>query len=228
LTLPPKTNRAVKLKVIFCVQAVISPLLANLYLHGFDKGFHGSRGPARWAGAKLVRYADDFVVLARFLTPNLRGYIEEKLETWMGLEINREKTRVVDLKEKKASLDFLGYAFRYDRDLKGRGHFYLNVVPSKKALQRERDQLRAMTDCSQSHKPLPRLIAELNRHLQGWANYFSFGRPRAAYGKINTYVLQRLCGHVGRRSQRPYRPPQDVPFTQQFLKMGLRLLARPC
>ena len=100
---------------------VISPLLANLYLHWFDKVFHGSRGPARWAKAKLVRYADDFVVLARFLTPNLRGYIEEKLETWMGLEINREKTRVVDLKEKQAHLDFLGYTFRYDRDWKGRG-----------------------------------------------------------------------------------------------------------
>jgi RNA-directed DNA polymerase len=52
---------------------VISPLLANLYLHWFDKVFHGSRGPARWAGAKLVRYADDFVVLARFLTPTCAG-----------------------------------------------------------------------------------------------------------------------------------------------------------
>ena len=52
---------------------VISPLLANLYLHWFDKVFHGPRGPARWAKAKLVRYADDFVVLARYLRPHLRG-----------------------------------------------------------------------------------------------------------------------------------------------------------
>jgi RNA-directed DNA polymerase len=205
---------------------VISPLLANLYLHWFDKVFHGSRGPARWAKAKLVRYADDFVVLARYLTPNLRGYIEEKLETWMGLEINREKTRVVDLKEKKASLDFLGYTFRYDR--KPRGHsVFLNVAPSKKALQRERDQLRAMTNSSQSHKPLPRLIAELNRHLKGWGNYFSLGYPQAAYGAINNYVLQRLYAHAGRRSQRPYRPPKEVTFTQQFQRMGLQLLVRP-
>jgi RNA-directed DNA polymerase len=172
--------------------------------------------------------ATHLVVLARYLTPNLRGYIEEKLETWMGLEINHDKTRVVDLAEKQAHLDFLGYTFRYDRDRKGRGHFYLNVVPSKKALQRERDQLRTMTNCSQSHKPLPRLIAELNRHLKGWGNYFSFGRPQAAYGAINTFVLQRLCCHVGRRSQRPFRPPKDVPFTQQFLRMGLQLLGRPC
>ena len=96
----------------------------------------------------------------------------------MGLEINREKTRVVNLIEKQAHLDFLGYTFRYDRDWKGRGHRYLNIVPSKKALQRERNRLREMTGYSQSHKPLPRLIAELNRHLKGWGNYFSFGRPR--------------------------------------------------
>src|SRR5271166_4122717 len=113
---------------------VISPLLANLYLHWFDKVFHGSQGPARWANAKLVRYADDFVVLARYVGPKLTGYIEAKLEAWMGLEINREKTRVVNLSEKQAHLDFLGYTFRYDRDWKGRGHHYLNIVPSKKAL----------------------------------------------------------------------------------------------
>jgi thioredoxin len=74
-------------------------------------------------------------------------------------------------------------------------HFYLNVVPSKKALPRERDQLRMMTNCSRSHKPLPRLIAELNRHLKGWGNYFSFGRPQSAYGTIITFVLQCLYGH---------------------------------
>ena len=205
---------------------VISPLLANLYLHWFDKVFHGPQGPARWAKAKLVRYADDFVVLARYVSPKLRGYIEEKLETWMGLEINREKTQVVNLKGKRASLDFLGYTFRYDRSQPGCGR-YLNVVPSKKAVQRERDRLRAMTGYSQSHKPLPRLIAELNRHLKGWGNYFCFGYPRAAYGWINTYVLQRLYYHLGRRSQRPYRPPQGVSFNQQFFRMGLKLLLRP-
>jgi RNA-directed DNA polymerase len=195
------------LEVIFCVQAVISPLLANLYLHWFDKVFHRVSGPAHWAKAKLVRYADDFVVLAQQQTPRLVGWIEAKLESWMGLEINREKTRVVNLREKQAPLDFLGYTFRYDRDRKGRGHRYLNLVPSKQALQRERNRLREMTGYSQSHKPLPRLMAELNRHLRGWGNYFSFGRPRGAYGKINNFVLCRLYRHVGRRSQRPFRPP---------------------
>jgi RNA-directed DNA polymerase len=70
---------------------VISPLLSNLYLHWFDKLFYRADGPAQWAGAKLVRYADDFVVLARFQGDRLTVWIESKLEGWLGLEINREK-----------------------------------------------------------------------------------------------------------------------------------------
>lgn len=203
---------------------VISPLLANLYLHWFDKVFHGPQGPARWAGAKLVRYADDFVVMARYVGPKLTGYIEAKLETWMGLEINREKTRVVSLKEKGASLDFLGFTFRYDRDLRGRGHRYLNVVPSKKALARERAKLHEKTNSQQCFKPLPTLIEELNRHLKGWANYFSFGYPRAAFRQINSYVGERLTQHAQRRSQRPFRPPKGVSFYAHFRRLGLEEL----
>ena len=109
---------------------VISPLLANVYLHVFDKVFHRPDGPANWAKAKLVRYADDFVVLARYQGEHLRCFIEWLLEERMGLQLNREKTRVVDLKQEGASLDFLGYTFRYDRDLKGRERTYLNLGPS--------------------------------------------------------------------------------------------------
>jgi RNA-directed DNA polymerase len=203
---------------------VISPLLANLYLHWFDKVFHGPQGPARWAQAKLVRYADDFVVMAREVGPRLSGYIEAKLANWMGLEINREKTRVINLEEQGASLDFLGYTFRYDRDRFGRKQRYWNLVPSKKALAQEREQLRAMTDVSQSHKPLPRLITELNRHLKGWGNYFSLGYARAAFRWINGFVRDRLFHHLRRRSQRPFRPPTGVSFGVHLARLGLRLL----
>ena len=203
---------------------VISPLLANLYLHWFDKVFHGPQGPVRWAKAKLVRYADDFVVLAQEVGPRLSEYIEAKLENWMGLEINREKTRVLNLEEQGASLDFLGYTFRYDRDRFGREQRYWNLVPSQKALAREREQLRAMTDVSQSPKPLPRLITELNRHLKGWGNYFSLGYARAAFRKMNGFVRDRLFSHLQRRSQRPYRPPEGVSFAVHLARLGLKLL----
>lgn len=200
---------------------VISPLLSNIYLHWFDKVFHRKDGPARWGGAKLVRYADDFVVLARFQGPRLTGWIEEKLETWMGLEINREKTRVVDLAKEGASLDFLGYTFRYEWDLHGGQHRYLNMQPSKKAIAREREELRRRTSRRMSYKPLPRMIDELNRHLRGWANYFGEGYPRKAFREINTYVRERLTSHLRQRSQRPFRPPKGRTFYEHYETLGL-------
>jgi len=200
---------------------VISPLLANLDLHWFDKLFHRANGPANWAKAKLVRYADDFVVLARYQGPKLQEWIETKLEDWMGLEINREKTRGIDLKREGASLDFLGYTFRYDRDLKGRGHKYLNVTASAKALKRERKKLREMTSSRMCFKPLPRIVEEMNRQMKGWANYFGFGYPRKAFREINRYARERLTRHARRRSQRPFRPPEGVSSYEHFNRMGL-------
>jgi RNA-directed DNA polymerase len=200
---------------------VISPLLANLFLHYFDKVFHAPGGPAHWAKAKLVRYADDFVVVARHQGQSLRTFIETKLETWMGLEINREKTRVVDLKEDGASLEFLGFTLRYDRDLQGRPQRYLNVQPAKKAVERMRQRLHEQTNHKQCFKPLPRLIEETNGRLTGWANYFRFGYPRVAFRAINTYARLRLTIHVRRRSQRPFRPPEGVSYYEHFKRMGL-------
>jgi len=203
---------------------VISPLLSNLYLHWFDELFYRAQGPARWAGAKLVRYADDFVVLARYQGTRLRSWMETKLEAWLGLEINREKTRQMDLREQGVSLDFLGFTFRYDADLQGRGWRYLNVSPSAKALKRERAKLFEMTDHRQCCKPIPELIQEVNRQLEGWRNYFDFGYPRQAFRTINTYVRDRLTQHLRRRSQRPFRPPEGVSYYRQLARLGLLYL----
>jgi RNA-directed DNA polymerase len=200
---------------------VISPLLSNLYLHWFDKVFHRPEGPARWANAKLIRYADDFVVLARYQGEKLSGWIELKLEDWMGLEINRDKTRVINLKQEGEKLDFLGYTFRYERDRRGRGHRYLNVTISEKALKRERQRLKEMISKERCFVPLPQLIEELNGHLRSWANYFSYGYPRKGSRQVNAYVRDRLTQHVRRRSQRPFRPPEGVSYYEHFNRMGL-------
>ena len=168
-----------------------------------------------------MRYADDFVVLARFQGSRLTGWIESKLEGWLGLEINREKTRVVNLKEKGANLDFLGFTYRYHEDLKGRGWRYLYVGPSEKALKKERAKLHEMTDYRHSCTPIPDLVEGLNRHLKGWRNYFDYGYPRMAFRKINAYLRCRLTQHLRRRSQRPFRPPEGVTFYQQIQRFGL-------
>ena len=200
---------------------VISPLLANIYLHWFEKVFYSAQGPGSWAKAHIVRYADDFVILARYQGKRLREYIESKIETWLGLKLNRQKTKVVNLREPGSSMDFLGYTFRYDRDLKGRPWRYLNVTPSKKALKAERENLRELINSQASHVPIPELIARVNKHLQGWSEYYGFGYPRKALREINSFVRDRLTGHLHRRSQRPFRPPRGISHYQHLKNLGL-------
>jgi RNA-directed DNA polymerase len=204
---------------------VASPLLANLYLHWFDALFYGPEGPGGKADAKLVRYADDFVVMAKQMGTETIEFIESRLEGKFQLEINREKTRVVDLREEGASLDFLSHTFRNDRDLQGRDRKYLNVFPSAKAVRKERRKLHEMTDSHQCFKPIPVLIGELNRHRKGWANYFSFGYPISVYSELDRYVQGRLIQHLQRRSQRPYRPPQGESWLGHLRQLGLLRLS---
>jgi RNA-directed DNA polymerase len=202
---------------------VISPLLANLYLHWFEHRFHRSDGPGTWAKAHLVRYADDFVILARYQSQRLREWVESTLEGRFQLTINRDKTRVVNLRKPGDSLSFLGFTFRYDRDLKGRDHRYLNVFPSDKSLVRVRTKLRELLHRKRV-APITMLIAAVNRSLGGWSRYFSYGYPRKAFRQVNRYVAVSLTNHLHRRSQRPYRPPVGRSFYAQLQRLGLRLL----
>jgi RNA-directed DNA polymerase len=203
---------------------VISPLLANIYLHWFEKVFYSDSGPGWWANAQIVRYADDFMVLARYSSSRMREFIESKIETWLGLELNRDKTKEVNLRLPGASVDFLGFTFRYDRDLRGRGFRYLNVTPSIKALCTQREKVRGMVNRHRSHVPVPHLIESVNRQLRGWANYFNFGYPRKAMRAMNWYVRGRLIQHLRRRSQRPFRLPKGRSFYKHLQKLGLMYL----
>jgi RNA-directed DNA polymerase len=202
----------------------ISPLLANIYLHWFEKQFSRRDGPGTWAGARLVRYADDFVVLARYQSRRLIGWIEGTLEGRFRLTINREKTRVVKMRRTGASLDFLGFTLRYDRDLHGRDRRYLNVVPSEKALARAREKLRDLTARRRNFVPIPEMVRDINRWLVGWGGYFRHGYPSRAFGKLNWYVLERVRCHLQRRSDRPYRVPEGESFYAHLQGLGLRFL----
>jgi RNA-directed DNA polymerase len=201
---------------------VISPLLANLYLHWFD--VHVAAGPARWAGAKLVRYADDFVVMARYQSQKLRDDIEGFIEGRLGLTINREKTRVINLRDMGASLDFLGFTFRRDRDKFGTSRRYLNLFPSEKSMAKERDRLRQMTDHHHCFQPLSKMIQSINRQRTGWGAYFNFGYPRQAFRDINHFTTERLIVHARRRSQRPMKLRAGDTYPAFFKRLGLKLL----
>jgi len=198
---------------------VISPLLANVYLHWFDRVFHREGGPAKWANAKLVRYADDFVVLARYIDHRIVNWIESKIEGWMDLTINQDKTEVLNVHEAGVRLDFLGHSFRYVRSRKG--YRYLRIEPSKKALTCEHEALRELINKHRCFVPLPQMIGDVNEHLRGWANYFRFGHYQRTFHKVNWFVNERLYRHLKRRSQRPWRAPEGTSGYAHFKQMGL-------
>lgn len=202
---------------------VISPLLANVYLHWFDVMFHRKTGPHHWANARLVRYADDFVVMARYQGLRIEEWLAAQLEDWLGLSINREKTKVVNLHQAE-SLDFLGFTFRFDRDLHGRESTYLNVTPSKKSLKKARDAIREKTGPRNCFKPAHVVVEDLNVFLRGWSNYFAYGYPRKAFRDLSHYARQRLLTHLNRRSQRKYHRPQGMTQYQYLQQIGLQSL----
>jgi RNA-directed DNA polymerase len=199
---------------------VISPLLANLYLHWFDYKFHRQDGPYFWASARLVRYADDFVIMARYVGGRIEQFVEQTLQEWMSLKVNRDKSRTVRMHEPGVGLNFLGYTFRYDRDHYGCDGQYLNLVPSDKSLQQVRDRLKSMTDASQCFTPVRQMIERINRMLRGWQEYFCRGYPAAAYRDVDSYTLRRLYIHLHRRSQRAYKKPKGVTWWGHLQRLG--------
>lgn len=201
---------------------VVSPLLANSFLHWFDRAFFSKTGPANWANARLVRYADDFVVMARFIGDRIVGFIEEKIERRLGLVINREKTRVVQMHDEDATLDFLGYTFRFSRSHRpGGGPRYWRAEASNKAQKCARDKLRDLTSARFCWMPVKDVVERTNAFLRGWLAYFSKGHPARVRWNLVRFAEWRLIRHLRRRSQRPYRPPEGVSFFQHVHDLGL-------
>ncbi len=204
---------------------VISPLLANIYLHEFDRAFHEDKdSPMKFANARLVRYADDFVVMARYMGERITAWIEEKLEGDLELSINKEKTKIVKLKEEGATLDFLGFSLRWDRDLSGRPRKYLNKFPSKKSVERLHEKIRSKTRSSYKKTRMD-VIEEINQITTGWKNYFSWGYPRKACRDTNFFIQIRFRSFFRNRSQRKSKPFRDGETLYAGLKrMGLKYL----
>lgn len=153
----------------------------------------------------------------------MQQFVEKKIENWLELEINREKTKVCDLRQGE-EFHFLGYTFHMQRDLKGRRHKYLCPEPSKKSIQKAKEEIRNLTQAKYCFVPIPDLIKRLNRFLDGWGNYFTYGYSRKAKRVINAYARERMTKHLQRRSQRRYRPPEGTSYYEQIGKLGLKYL----
>ena len=176
---------------------VISPLLANIYLHQFDKTF---RAYCRGTGlaAQLVRYADDFVIL-------MRGRVEPTLEQVKGildrmeLTLNQEKSRVVDAREE--GFDFLGFTFKRKQS-RASGKVISLVEPSRKSEQHFRDEVRQLTARTTHCLPQEQVLERLNRYVRGWVNYFHVYNSTQVFKRQRYFLEQRTRKYLQKRRQR--------------------------
>jgi RNA-directed DNA polymerase len=204
---------------------VISPLLSNVYLHELDLRWHRPDGPRRTCNARLVRYADDFVVLGRFIVPRIEAFLKGLLEGKMGLTLHPDKTRILDLRKPGVSLDFLGYTFRRDRSWTCKGR-YLNLFMSNKALKRKKSEIKDLTGRKQSLRLID-LIYLLNQKLLRGFRYYSEGYPSMPFHKMDRYVRTRMRRILRSRSQKRMRVPPGMTVEAWLHSLGLVRLADP-
>ena len=173
---------------------VISPLLANLYLHLLDRIWERHELNRRYH-TQLVRYADDLVVLCARDVDVPMAILRQILDK-LGLSLNQTKTRVVDARGE--SFDFLGFSFQL-RCSRRSGKRYPHVEPSKRSVQRIKDRTKALTDRRRTLVPMPQIISELNRTLRGWSNYFHHRNCSEVMSKVKMHVEERVRTHLRRR-----------------------------
>jgi RNA-directed DNA polymerase len=189
---------------------ILSPLLANIALSALDEHFHAQwqqemstwrrrdgrkrRGEGNW---KLIRYADDFVVVVngqRHHAEALRAEVTGVLAP-LGLRLSEEKTRVVDVDE---GFVFLGFLIERRRK-RGTAKSYVYTVPSRKAVQSIKDRVTAATYRSTLYQDLDQLLSRLNRMLAGWANYFRHGVSKKTFTAIDSHAWSRIAGWLRRK-----------------------------
>jgi RNA-directed DNA polymerase len=197
---------------------VISPLLANIYLHLLDRLWAAKCGSL----GKLIRYADDFVVMAPTESKAKEALRQiQFVMSKLGLVLHPEKTRMVDLRRGKGSFVFLGCTIRKKRSiLRNPRAYYMHRWPSPKAMKRLRDRVREITEKRASGEDVKQVIAKLNPVLRGWANYFRSGTTSREFLKVDRYVYTRLVRWLWRRGGQ--RQGRWKKWTgEQFWGMGL-------
>ncbi|HEX4633486.1 MAG TPA: group II intron reverse transcriptase/maturase [Gemmatimonadales bacterium] len=204
---------------------VISPLLANIFLHAFDRAW-AERGTG-----ELVRYADDFVVLC---TTRVQAEQAQQravaLLAELGLELHPDKTRVVDLRAGKEGFDFLGchlHARMSGKLWEQRRvvRYYLHRWPSQRNMKRARARVKALTGRSQVGMELKAVIGRLNRFLRGWGNHFRTGNAADKFTEMDRYVAWRLKRLLIKKRGRNLRAVQADRWTRTwFHDQGLHKL----
>jgi len=197
---------------------VISPLLANLYLHLLDRIWE-RRQFQRRLGARIVRYADDIVILCRRGTERPMAFLQEVLGK-MDLLLNETKTQVVDANQEM--FNFLGFEIGIWKS-RGTGNRYAHVQPSKKSLQAIKLRITGMTARERTLIPLDQLVGAVNGTTRGWVNYFHFRNCSQRMLQVRSHLEERMRTHLRKRFKvRDRRSGYiRVPRRDLYLRHGL-------
>lgn len=193
---------------------VISPLLANIYLHVFDMYWQNKYQHL----GRLIRYADDFVIICRYRSDAERAlksvtHIMEHLK----LNLHPAKTKLVQME--KEGFDFLGFYFRKSHS-ENTGKLVPYFWPSKKAMKSIRSKIRNLTTRRWYRLSLEEIVANLNPVIRGWRNYFRVGNSTRKFQELDSYVLYRLFHFVRKRGgNRGYLRIPD--FQEMYLRCGI-------
>lgn len=201
---------------------VISPLLANLYMNRFLKYWRITER-AQAFRARVVSYADDFVILSR-------GRAAEALE-WtrgvmvrLGLTLNEAKTSLKDARKER--FDFLGYTFGPHRQRYKKGRWYLGASPSRRSVQRMKDKVGELLQPRETG-PWPEVRDKLNDGVRGWKGYFCYGTLLAAYKAIDRHVCDRVRHFLKRRHKVPGRGTRRFAPSVVYGELGVVRLVTP-
>ncbi len=197
---------------------VISPLLANIYMHRYLR-YWKQQSKDRLFRAKLVNYADDFVILSRGRAQPALEWTRMVVER-IGLTLNESKTCIREAR--RESFDFLGYTFGPETHRRD-GHWYLSAKPSRKAVNRLKEKVKRVLHPS-NVGTWSEVSGKLNAMLRGWANYFSHGTRFMAYREIDNYVYERARYFLRRRHKVKSRATRQFSDKVVFGELGVQRL----
>lgn len=173
---------------------VVSPLLANIYMHRYLRYWHQCGKGERWK-AHIINYADDFVILSRGKANEAMKWTSDVM-TRLKLTLNATKTCVRDAR--KETFDFLGYTFGHQMVYKPNGRRNMDARPSKKSIIRMKQKLHDVLT-PQNVEPWEKVAGRVNRILVGWSNYFSHGTLFSAYRAVDNHLYDRVRHFLRRR-----------------------------
>lgn len=194
---------------------VISPLLANIYIHRLLKAWKKFDLESRLK-ARIINYADDLVIVCRDRPEDALAWLKWITER-LGLRLNEAKTCIRDARQE--SFDFLGYTFG-PKIFKRTGWPYYGVAPSKKRVKRIKRSIREILSPG-NHAPAGQVVGAVNRKLRGWGAYFSIGTLDPAYRAVDTYTRLLLRQFLARRHKVPGRGTRRFSFQYLHEDLGL-------